>query len=330
MQNPQLSPDGQYWWDGTAWQPVSSLPPQQAYAQQQPAQPLQYQQQGAASVPVGPQMGRFARGRRIAKLCWEVLQSDRSLLMLPVLAFISFIIMVLVFAFPLVLSSLVGSVNPVLAFIIVVAIYIGSAFISSFFGAAMIGAATLRLSGQQATASDGMRIAWSHAGKLFIWSIIAATVGVLIRSIEERMGIVGRIVGLVIGLAWAISTTFIIPVLLYEQSGVLTSFKRSAIIIKQRWGESLAAGVSIGFTLFLWTLLGIAVSVALFFVFPLLGIAVALLTLGAATIFSSALGGIYRAALFQYATTGAVPTHLGFTADDMAAAFRQKRRFFTR
>ncbi len=329
MQNPQLSPDGQYWWDGTAWQPVSAAAPQQAYAPQQPAQPLQYQQYGGA-VPVGQQMGRFARGRRIAKLCWAVLQSDRSLLMLPVLAFISFILMVLVFSFPLLMSNLVGKVNPVLAVILLLAMYVGSAFISSFFGAAMIAAATLRLSGQQATATDGMRIAWAHAGKLLVWSLISASVGVLIRSLEERMGIVGKIVGMVLGLAWAISTTFMIPVLIFEQSGVFGSFKRSALIIKQRWGESLAAGVSIGFSLFLWSLLGFAVSIVLFFVFPLLGIGAALLTIGAVSILGSALSGIYRAALFQYATAGTVPTHLGFTPDDMAAAFRQKRRLFKR
>ncbi|MGC8461300.1 MAG: DUF6159 family protein [Candidatus Dormibacteria bacterium] len=81
---------------------------------------------------------------------------------------------------------------------------------------------------------------------------------------KNRLGDVGRIGGMVVGLTWAISTTFIIPVLMYEQSGVFNSIKRSAIIIKQRCCESLSAGVSIGFSLFLWPLLGFTLSVVLF------------------------------------------------------------------
>lgn len=341
MQTPQFSPDGQFWWDGATWQPTSTLPPQHAYVQQSvAAQPLHYQQPGD-TVPTGPHMGRFARGRRIAKLCWSVLQSEKSLLILPVLAFAGFICMMLILGFPLLLSNLAGSVNnpagegnSVLSIIFIISflglMYVGSAFISSFFGAAMIGAATLRLGGEHATAADGMKIAWAHAGDLFIWSFISGTVGILIRSMENRLGVVGRIGGMVVGLTWAISTTFIIPVLIYEQSGVFNSIKRSAIIIKQRWGESLSAGVSIGFSLFLWTLLGFALSVVLFVIFPLLGIAAAILTIGIISMFNAALSGIYRAALFQYATTGTVPTHLGFTQEDMTAAFRPKGTFFRR
>lgn len=129
-----------------------------------------------------------------------------------------------------------------------------------------------------------------------------------------------------VGLGWTVSITFIIPILLFEDYGIRGSFHRSALIIRQRWGDNLTSNVSVGVPILLLAVFGFAVSLLLAFLAqPLLAIVVALLTIGAALTCNAALNGIYRAALFQYATQGIVAAHLNFTPKDMAAAFKPAR-----
>ncbi|TDD58350.1 hypothetical protein E1263_19715 [Kribbella antibiotica] len=54
---PTYSDDGQWWWDGRSWQPVTQQPPQQQYAAApQPQQQYPYpQQQGPGQAPYQPQ-----------------------------------------------------------------------------------------------------------------------------------------------------------------------------------------------------------------------------------------------------------------------------------
>jgi hypothetical protein len=52
--------------------------------------------------------------------------------------------------------------------------------------------------------------------------------------------------------------------------------------------------------------------------------AVIALTVVSAMVVGSALSGVYRAAIYQFAVSGSVTG--GFTADDLGAAFRQRRR----
>ncbi len=107
--------------------------------------------------------------------------------------------------------------------------YVALAFVTIFFNAAVIGTAMKRLQGEDAKISDGLALARQHIGKIFVWALITATVGMILRTIQERSGIVGRILLGIVGIAWTVLTYFVVPVLLFEPVGVGESIKRSAL-----------------------------------------------------------------------------------------------------
>ena len=97
--------------------------------------------------------------------------------------------------------------------------YVALAFVSIYFNAAVIGTAMKRLQGEDASIHDGLALARQHIGKIFVWAVITATVGMILRSLQERAGILGRIVLGIVGIAWTVLTFFVVPVLLYEPVG---------------------------------------------------------------------------------------------------------------
>src|ERR1700747_477440 len=75
MTHPPLSPDGRWWWDGHAWQPVPDIA--------HPAAPTP----GSAPFAAAPTGGRWERGLRLRRDRWDNLRSSPALGGLPVLSF---------------------------------------------------------------------------------------------------------------------------------------------------------------------------------------------------------------------------------------------------
>lgn len=271
-------------------------------------------------------MERISRGFRLVGASWQVLKADRELLLLPVVSF---------FAIGALAASLFavawgvglpgeGETPTVLHYLLLGLFYFLSAFIGIFFNAAVVGAAMIRLEGGDPTVRDGLKLAASKLDKIFGWAALTATVGLILRALEERAGFLGRIVIAIVGAAWSAVTFFVIPVLLYEPVGVVESVKRSAGIFKQRWGEQFVGNVSIGLAMFIVAIPVVIVVVALTAVAPALGIVVGVIGVGLLGAAGSALSGIFNAALYRYATSGDALG--GFTEDDLRGAFRQRRR----
>ena len=86
-----------------------------------------------------------------------------------------------------------------------------------------------------------------RAGKILPWAIISATVSMILRAIEERAGFVGQIVAAIAGMAWAVVTFLVLPIIVIEGVGVRDAIKKSGNLFKRTWGENLAA--QIGFSL---------------------------------------------------------------------------------
>jgi hypothetical protein len=271
-------------------------------------------------------MNPISRGFRLAKASWQVVREDRELLWLPVISFACSLIVMAVFALgalgiglPENGSSQVSPALYVLGFVL----YIALAFVSIYFNAAVIGTAMKRLQGEDATIRDGLAVARQHIGKIFVWAIITATVGMVLRALQERAGILGRILLGLVGVAWTVLTFFVVPVLLYEPVGVGDAIKRSGSIFRQRWGETFVGNGTIGLALFLVSIPVFVVGGLLTAAVPVLGIALLVVGLGVLMAIGSATTGVFNAALYRYATTG--ETSGAFTQEDMAASFRPKR-----
>ncbi|MGH2722969.1 MAG: DUF6159 family protein [Actinomycetota bacterium] len=202
--------------------------------------------------------------------------------------------------------------------------YFVAYFIGIFFNAAVVGAATIRLQGGDPSVRDGLRLASSKVGKIAGWAAISATVGLILRSLEERFGFIGNIVISIIGVAWSVVTFFVVPVLLFEPVGVVDGIKRSAGIFRQRWGETFVGNAAIGVAVFLVSLPALLVAGVLAAISVPLGVVVGILAVGLMVAVGSAMTGIFNAALYRFATTGEAPG--AFNQDDLRGSFRPKRR----
>ena len=91
-------------------------------------------------------------------------------------------------------------------------------YVVVFFNAALVFAADKRLRGEPVTIGEAVHAAGARAHVLLPWAVVSATVSLVLRAIEERAGIVGRIVGSLVGLAWSLVTFLVLPVLVIEQA----------------------------------------------------------------------------------------------------------------
>jgi hypothetical protein len=105
----------------------------------------------------------------------------------------------------------------------------------------VIAGATERLRGGDPTVGSALSAAARRLGPILMWALVAATVGTILRSIQQPVGFVGKIVVALAGAAWSLATFFIVPVLVLEERSVADSFKRSVSIFKTTWGESTVA-----------------------------------------------------------------------------------------
>ena len=123
-------------------------------------------------------------------------------------------------------------------------------------------------------------------------------------------------------------TFLVVPVLAAEQVGPIDAVKRSGTLLRKTWGEQLIGGSGIGVVFGLMTIAVIVLGGILTAVLAsisgwlaVIGILAIVLAVAAVSLVGGALGGIYTASLYRYATTGETGA---FDAEAMAAAFKQK------
>lgn len=280
-------------------------------------------------------MGRFSRSWALIKASAGMLRADTELLVFPLLSSVATLIVVASFVAPLILfgdtsaSELKQDGMTPLQAVWLFSFYLCQYFVIFFFNSALVGAAMIRLDGGDPTLADGLRIAWSRIGAIFGYAMIAATVGLLLRAIQERAGWIGRWVAGLLGVAWTVASFLVVPVLVSQNIGPIEAVKRSAELLKQSWGENLIGNGGIGLVGGLLTALvlmigaGLAIFAA---VYQQIGLAitVAVLTIIATLLLAlvqAALSGIYSAALYRYADGGEAQ---GFDRGLLEQAFSTK------
>ena len=153
------------------------------------------------------------------------------------------------------------------------------------------------------------------------------SVSVILRAIEERAGLVGRIVASIAGLAWTLVTFLVLPILVIEGIGVGTAIKRSSELFKKTWGEQVIASAGIGLVSFLALVAGTPLLLLLatgVTALAVLGVVLFAIWVAVVVTVSSALGVVYQTALYHYAANGMPPA--AFAQFDFANSFVAKRR----
>ena len=277
---------------------------------------------------------RFSRSWGLIKASAGVLAKDKELLVFPLLSAVCTLIVAAAFVLPAfgmgALDGLrEGGMSPT-AYVFAFLFYLVQYFVIFFFNSALVGAAMIRLDGGDPTLSDGLRIASSKALPILGYAAIAATVGMILRAIQERAGFLGKLVAGFLGVAWTLASFLVVPVLVSRNIGPIDAVKESAVLLKKTWGENLIGqgGVGLVFGLIFFGLIivggGAIVAVAMTGNGMLTGlvVAVVIVALLLAALVQAALSGIYSAALYRYAV-GAGDSE-GFDAQLLGQAFRTK------
>lgn len=279
---------------------------------------------------------RIATGWELTKQSFQVLKSEKTLVIFPLLSSAACILVLASFAVPLWFSGAFQLLDdhgkpdvPVWAYGVMFLFYMANYFVIVFFNSALVACAVLRFDGQNPTPGDGLKVALSRLPQIFGWAVVAASVGVLMKIVESRSEKFGAIVASLIGAAWSIVTFFVVPVIVVEQAGPITALRRSTAILRKTWGESLTSNVGIGLITSLLILPAVALIVLGAFVIGagqvVLGGAViatgALIAL-AVSLVSSALSAIVLAALYLYGATDRAPS--AFDANLLRGAFATK------
>ena len=277
---------------------------------------------------------RFSNSWELVKASASVLKSDKKLMAFPLVSFLLTIIVTASFVIPLSFTNFFdsnrGGVSAALYVVALVIFYLVQYFVIFFANTALVGAAMIRLKGGTPTLGDGFRIAASHSRQILGYAAIAATVGMLLRLLQERGGLAGKIGSAVLGIAWDVMTYLVVPVLIVEGVGPIAAIKRSASLLKKTWGEQIIGNFSIGIVFGIFTLAVLVIGIPLILLavsshsvvaiaFAIAIVAVVVLSI---SLISATLSGIYVAAVYQYAATGETSSH--FPQDLIKGAFRSK------
>ena len=276
-------------------------------------------------------MQRMRNSWELGKISWTVLRSDKTLALFPVLSAIASLVIFGVFA------ALVGLTGvdttkgneslQAMGYVFIGVGYVALAFVTTYFQAGLVSGANEVLNGRSATVGESLAAANAKLHRILPWALASATVSIAISAIEELAGFVGVIVSRLLGAAWAVVTFLTIPVIVLEDLGPWNALKRSGTLLKQTWGENLAAQMGFGFLGMFAALPGIAL-IAGGIATGSLVVAIALGAVGAVWLITvmvvlSAMSGIFRTALYRFAVDGTAPP--AFAGADLGQTFGPRR-----
>ena len=284
-------------------------------------------------------MGKISRTFSLMRASWEVLKQDKELLLFPLLSGVCCLFVLASFAGPLVAladwqaagdnmvagaaqaidasdGKLTGAEVARIAALFL--FYCCNYFVIIFFNAGLIACAEIRMEGGDPSVGDGLRAAWARLPAIAGWALLAGTVGLVLRMIEERSSIAGQIAAALAGMAWSITSFLVVPILVIENEGPISALRRSASMLKTTWGEQIIGNFSFGLIFMLLALPG----VALLFIGVAGGnvavIVMAVVYFLVIALIQSALQGIFQAALYLYVRDGAAPE--GFESEALRAS----------
>ncbi|HYU23548.1 MAG TPA: DUF6159 family protein [Candidatus Dormibacteraeota bacterium] len=282
--------------------------------------------------------GKFSRSWELVKQSFTILRSDKQLMLFPVLSAVSCFVVTAAIAtggafllLPARAAAIAAgerfNLNQSPMFLLgMFTLYVVNYFVIVFFNVALVGVANSRLMGGSWTFKDGLELAWERKGTILEWALVAASVGVLLRTLEERLGLIGRLIMRIIGIAWTLACYFVVPVLAFEDLTPVDALKRSSKLFRDTWGEKVIGGFSLSMVSLVLMLPGIGLPIAAAFLAGINGMMVGLILMVlyflVLSVFMSAVGGIFNAALYRYACFKQVPP--AFSEELIASAWAPK------
>ncbi len=266
------------------------------------------------------------------------MKKDKKLFLFPLFGGIFSLLFLVAIFWPVVfLGSAINSLGGLGLYGVLFVIYLGLAFISIFFNVCTVYVIKQRFEGKTARFGEAIGFAFSRIHLVFVWAIVSAIVGLILRILEdaaENIGGLGEIIAKIfigmLGTAWAILTMFVIPSMVYENVGPFKAIKRSVQTINKTWGESLVKYYGLGIMQFIFLLLTVIVTIVLaVLTAPIPALMWAIIILGvvfiiAILMFFTVANAVFNTAIYYYAEKGKVP--VGYKEEVMAGAFAKKQK----
>jgi Family of unknown function (DUF6159) len=288
---------------------------------------------------------RIAYSWELMKASWDVLRKDKALLLFPLLSGVCCLIVLASFALPIAATGSWRNMpgrdtdvaHKVIYYGVIFLFYFTNYFVITFFNVGIVACAVQTLRGEEAGVAYGFGQAMARIHLIVGWSLLSATVGLLLRLIAERSEKVGQIVADILGGAWSVMSFLVVPVLVVENKGPFAALKESTVLLKKTWGERLAASFGFGAIFILMALPGVALIIFAGYAFVSLnnhpvGIAaaaVAVLYWITLALISSALQSIFQAAIYLHTQSALVPAtarqSFGFPVQLLNGAMVAKR-----
>lgn len=197
-------------------------------------------------------MRRFSNTWSLMKSSFQVLKEDTAVLIFPVLSGIFSLLIIGSFLLPFFASGNLSSLqflenqSGFIGYLYLFLFYFLSYFVVLFFNSASVVYAIGVMRGGNPTITSAVKMVIHRITPLMGWTFIAATVGLIINSIENSSDSVGKIFSAFLGLSWTVISFLVLPILIVEGHGPVTSLKLSAEMLKNSWGEQLIGHFSFG------------------------------------------------------------------------------------
>jgi Family of unknown function (DUF6159) len=226
---------------------------------------------------------RLGKGWKMGIASLKVIQKNKQLVLFPMISGV-FLILVVASFLGIIYASFgteldqIARHSSVTDYAITFLYYLVCYFIIVFFNVGLVHCTRIYLKGEKPSFSDGIKFSLTRLPVIFGWAMLSATVGLILKAIQENSGALGGIISGIVGVVWSIATFFVVPILAYENVGPLAALKRSSQVMKEKWGESIGASFSFGILTFVGILI---IAVPLGFLFslinPVVGVAVGIL-----------------------------------------------------
>ena len=215
-------------------------------------------------------------------------------------------------------------------------VFLGYMIISivvTFWNSAIVANSHIRLTGGDPKFMDGVSAAISKLHIIILWGIIAGTVGLLLKILnqaarDQKGAAILAIILTAIGAAiWWMMTFFMIPHMIIEGKGLGDSLKSSKKMFLKTWGENITSGLGIGFIGFFFMAVIAIVTIPIMTVLgPLwyVGLAFGVIGIAITLAWMNAAEQVAVTALYLYSKNGVMPQiyqDLGMKEFDMATPF---------
>ena len=281
---------------------------------------------------------RFHHAMRLTRQSAALLAQQKSLIVLPLVSGACLLLITATFMAPIVVSeefrtALEGDTpdTQVMDYLYLFAFYLIAFTVMNIFNGALLHCVLARIAGRPVGVGAGLSAAMARLPQILAWSLVSATLGLVLQVLRDKAGFVGKLFAGLAGIAWSVATYFAFPLIIAEGIGPMRAVTESGALLRRTWGEMALTNVGISLLFWLAFLVLVPVFLVLFAFTATLESPAAMaavgavfaVLMGAAILIVSTLSVVLRGALFVFARDGAVPGP--FEREALAAAIRPKK-----